>query len=157
MRCGRDPNPVFCGYGPHDCLVRRAVLQGGLQVVLDQRLFVASAPWIQVQETALERWWHSAAAALFPPKAGGELREDECGGYRHCAACAGHVNRRQRLRETHALVKVRVDHGFVDVFAVYRVGPYSCFSCAGNESQSIAVMLRTWADVMTGREVLRTD
>jgi hypothetical protein len=48
MRRSRDPDLVFRGYRANGRLVGYAVLQGGLQVVLDEWLFVGPTPRVSV-------------------------------------------------------------------------------------------------------------
>jgi len=48
MRRSRDSDLVFRGYRPNGRLVGYAVLQRGLQVVLDERLFVGPTPRVSI-------------------------------------------------------------------------------------------------------------
>lgn len=58
-----------------------------------------------------------------------ELRQDERQWCQRGGSKFGGLDERQRMRVACAEIEVRVDHSLIDVFAVWRVGPDSCFSC----------------------------
>jgi len=105
--------------------------------VLDEGLHVRPAPGVDVEVSYLAGWRQPARGTV-----GGvctvalcrELRQDERQRYKHSVSRGNSLDRRQRVRVPCAEIEVRMDHGLIDVFAVWRVGPDSCFCCMVGQS-----------------------